>query len=46
MKEDSVRFALILILLALAGLVGLFVYGQLMEPDTRIIEQEAINASD
>lgn len=35
------RFVGILVLLALAGLIGLFVYGQMMEPETREIQTEA-----
>ncbi len=36
-----VRFVGILLLVALAGLIGLFVYGQMMEPETREIQTEA-----
>ena len=36
-----VRFVGILVLLALAGLIGLFVYGQMIEPDTHEIQTEA-----
>ncbi|WP_411817697.1 hypothetical protein [Hyphococcus sp. DH-69] len=35
------RFFAIVFLLALAGLVGLFVYGQMMEPEVREIEVDA-----
>ena len=35
------RFVGILVLLVLLGLIGLFVYGQMMEPDTREIQTEA-----
>jgi len=38
------RFVIILILIALAALVGLFVYGEMLEPETRTITQEAENA--
>ena len=38
------RFILIVVLLALAALAGLFIYGQLLQPEVRTIEQEAINA--
>lgn len=41
----SVRFVAIIVLLALAGLIGLFVYGQMMEPELREIEVEAENAA-
>ncbi|MEM9014953.1 MAG: hypothetical protein AAGB02_07580 [Pseudomonadota bacterium] len=37
------RFVLIVVFLALAALVGLFIYGQMIEPDTTIIEQEAVH---
>ena len=40
-----VRFVLIVVFVVLALLVGLFIYGQLLQPDTRVIEQEAIDAS-
>ncbi len=39
--SSFVRFVGILVLLALAGLVGLFVYGQMLEPETREIRTEA-----
>lgn len=39
------RFIAIIVLLFLAGLVGLFVYGQMMEPELREIEVEANHAS-
>jgi hypothetical protein len=35
----------ILILIALAVLAGLFVYGQMLEPETRTITQEAQNGA-
>ncbi len=40
------RFALIMLAIAIAAVVGLFLYGQMLEPDTRVIEQEALRASD
>ena len=36
-----VRFALILLALAVLGLAALFVYGQMLEPDTTTIVEEA-----
>lgn len=39
------RFALIVLAVAIIAIIGLFVYGQLLEPDTRVIEQEALSAS-
>ncbi len=39
------RFIAVIALLAVAGLIGLFVYGQMMEPDLREIEVEANNAA-
>jgi len=41
-----VRFALIVFVVAVAAVIGLFLYGQFLEPDTRVIEQEALRASD
>ena len=41
---EIVRFFLIVVGLAVAALAGLFIYGQLLEPDTRMIEQEAVSA--
>lgn len=35
------RFVAVVFLLAVAGLVGLYVYGQMLEPETRTIEVEA-----
>lgn len=35
------RFIAVIVLLVLAGLAGLFVYGQMMEPDLREIQVEA-----
>ena len=40
-RSIGVRFVAILFLLALAGLVGLFIYGQMMEPEVREIEVDA-----
>lgn len=36
------RFVLILVAVAIAAVFGLFLYGQMLEPETREIEQEAI----
>jgi len=38
------RFVLILLVLGIAVLAGLFVYGQMMEPETQTIEVEANDA--
>ena len=38
------RFVLILLVLAIGALTGLYIYGQMLEPDTRTIEQEALDA--
>jgi hypothetical protein len=43
-RNESVRFIAIIVLVALAGLIGLFVYGQMMEPELRDIEVEANHA--
>jgi len=40
-----VRFIIIVVLLILAGLAGLYVYGQMLEPQTRMIEQEALDVA-
>jgi hypothetical protein len=40
-----VRFVVIVILLALAAMVGLFIYGQMLEPEQVEIEVEAVNAA-
>lgn len=42
---NTLRFVIIIILVALAALAGLFVYGQMLEPETRTISQEAENAN-
>ena len=42
---DTLRFVIILILAVLAVLAGLFVYGQMLEPETRTISQEAEDAN-
>ena len=39
------RLVFIIFLLAIASLAGLYIYGQMLEPDTRTIEQEALDAS-
>ncbi|WDI31729.1 hypothetical protein PUV54_00815 [Hyphococcus flavus] len=39
------RFFAIVLLIALAALIGLFVYGQMLEPETRTIEVEANEAA-
>jgi hypothetical protein len=43
--SGKVRFVLILLVLVLAALAGLYIYGQMLEPDTRTIEQEALDVS-
>jgi len=42
---ENLRFVIILLLLAAAVLAGLYVYGQMLEPEQETIEQEAINAA-
>ncbi len=44
-RSGGVRFVAIIFLLVLAGLVGLFIYGQMMEPDLREIEVETTHAA-
>ncbi len=39
------RFVLIILFLALAALAGLYIYGQMLEPQTETIEVEALNAA-
>lgn len=40
------RFVAIIILAVLAALVGLFIYGQMLEPETRTIEVETNEAAE
>lgn len=40
------RFILVILGIALLALIGLFVYGQMMQPETRQIEQEAVRSGD
>ncbi len=40
------RFVLIILGLAAIILAGLFVYAQMMEPETKTIEQEAVGVRD
>jgi hypothetical protein len=40
-----VRFVAGVIVVALLALVGLFVYGQMLEPQTHVIEQEALRGN-
>jgi len=40
-----VRFILVVAVLVVAALIGLFIYGQMLQPDTRLIEQEAVRGS-
>ena len=39
------RFILVVVLLAIAALAGLYIYGELLKPDTQTIEQEAVSAA-
>lgn len=39
------RFALIILAVVVVAIVGLFFYGHLLEPDTHVIEQEALGAN-
>lgn len=39
------RLILVLLVLAAAGLAALYAYGQMLEPDTHVIEQEAVSAN-
>jgi len=39
-----VRFVLAIILVVVLILMGLFVYGGMIEPDVKTIEQEAVDA--
>lgn len=38
------RFVLIVVLVVLAAMVGLYIYGGMIEPDVETIEQEAVGA--
>lgn len=42
--ESNVRFVLAIILVVVLILMGLFVYGGMIEPDVKTIEQEAVDA--
>lgn len=44
-RAIGVRFVVIVILLAVAALAGLFVYGQMLEPEQVEIEVEAANVA-
>ncbi len=44
-RSGGVRFVSVIVLLVLAGLIGLFVYGQMMEPEIREIEVDASHAA-
>ncbi len=39
------RFVIILLVLVLAAMAGLYFYGQMLEPEQRVIEQEARDGS-
>jgi hypothetical protein len=41
---SDVKVFLLVIILAVVVLAGLFTYGQLLQPETRTIEQEAASA--
>jgi hypothetical protein len=41
----GVRFILFIVGAALIAVLGLFIYGQMLEPETRVIEQDAIDGS-
>ncbi len=43
--SGKVRFVVILLVLVIAALGGLYIYGQMLEPDTRVIEQEALDVA-
>lgn len=38
------RFIIIIAVIVIAAILGLFLYGQMLEPDTRVIEQDAYEA--
>ncbi|MEL7486274.1 MAG: hypothetical protein AAGJ87_03540 [Pseudomonadota bacterium] len=40
------RFVLVMIGLAIAALIGLYVYGGMIEPETRMIEEPATGGTD
>lgn len=39
------RFVLIIVVLLAAAVAGLYIYGQMLEPETQTIEQEALNVA-
>jgi hypothetical protein len=40
------RFFLAVVVVVILALIGLFIYGQMLEPETRQIEQEAVRSGD
>ncbi len=40
------RFVLIILAVAAAALIGLWIYGEILQPETRQIEQEAVSPGD
>lgn len=44
--ERPLRFAIAIVVIALLALVGLFVFGLTLKPETRTIEQNAIGLPD
>jgi hypothetical protein len=44
--ELALRFAAAIVVIALLALVGLFVFGLTLKPETRTIEQDAVGLPD
>lgn len=40
-ERRTVRFIIVILLLFLAAMAGLYVYGQMLDPEQRMIEEEA-----
>jgi len=41
-----VRFVIVVLIVVILSIVGLYVYGLTLKPDTRVIEQDAVGAGD
>ncbi len=44
-ESGDVRLVLIIVLLLATAVAGLYIYGQMLEPETQTIEQEALNVA-
>lgn len=44
-ERRALRFVIILLVLAIAAMAGLYIYGQMLEPEQQMIEEEARDAA-